>query len=293
MRLAGKKVQVDTYCQWCRIYHETDIHVLFECEMAKAVWSQVGLQGIINIMPEDSVFDVIRKMFELCTMDKCVLVASVCWGIWSRRNKWVWDRINMSAFGIKANALNMLADWKKAHENQSTPAGSRGGQIACRKWEKPPVDWVKINVDAALFEDIGSIGLGSIVRGAEGRFIAAMSRRRAGLIPPREAEALCLKSALLWLQTMGYRKCIYETDSQILARACQGVSGSSYFHAIVRDCIDLFQHFDDVKVCFVYRSANGAAHPLARAAYSLSGCQEWHENAPEFISDVLCWEIYK
>ncbi|XP_074352002.1 uncharacterized protein LOC141691163 [Apium graveolens] len=189
-------------------------HVLFECEVARAVWTQVGLQGIISIMSEDSVFDVIRKGFELCNKEKC------------------------------ANCI--FADWKKAHEHQLAPTVSRGALIACRKWEKPPVDWVKINVDAALFEEIASIGLGSIVRGAEGQFIAAMSRRCEGLIPPREAEALCLKSTLLWLQTMGYRKCVFETDSQILARACQGVSDSSYFHTIVRDCIDLFQYFDDV-----------------------------------------------
>ena len=33
----------------------------------------------------------------------------------------------------------------------------------------------------------------------------------------------------------------------------------------MRDCIDLFQHFEEVLVLFAYRSVNGAAHPLARA----------------------------
>lgn len=87
---------------------------------------------------------------------------------------------------------------------------------------------------------------------------------------------------------MGYMKCVFKTDCQILARACQRVRGSSYFHTIVKDCIDLFQHFDDVKLCIVYRSANSAAHALEKAAYFLSDCQEWHENNPGFISDVLC-----
>lgn len=40
-------------------------------------------------------------------------------------------------------------------------------------------------------------------------------------------------------------------------------------------------------VNFVHRSANGVAHALARAAHSMSGLQEWHDVAPEFISDVL------
>ena len=36
------------------------------------------------------------------------------------------------------------------------------------KWVKPQQHWVKTNIDAAvLFEDIGCIGMGSVVRGAE------------------------------------------------------------------------------------------------------------------------------
>ena len=43
-------------------------------------------------------------------------------------------------------------------------------------------------------------------------------------------------------------------------------------------------------VCFAHRSANGVAHALVRAAYYTSGFREWHENAPDFIHHVICYE---
>ena len=85
-----------------------------------------------------------------------------------------------------------------------------------------------------------ALNLRSIVRGVDVNFLMAMNRRQAVFIPPREAEALCLKEALSWLKEKGFKKCIFETDSQVLARACKGVDGKSFFHTIVRDCIDLF-----------------------------------------------------
>ena len=45
---------------------------------------------------------------------------------------------------------------------------------------------------------------------------------------------------------MNFRRCVFETDSQVLGRACKGINGRSYFATIVRDCIDLFHHFDEV-----------------------------------------------
>lgn len=123
----------------------------------------------------------------------------------------------MSEFGIKAAALNLLADWKKAQEQQLTP-GTRSRTLgAVCKWEKPQTSWVKMNLDAAFFEEIDCIGLGSVVRGADGQFIMAMHRRQQGLMAPREAEALCLKEALIWLKDKSFSKCNFETDSQFLA----------------------------------------------------------------------------
>lgn len=110
----------------------------------------------------------------------------------------------MSSFGIKAAATNLLVEWKKAQaEKVSEHSHARGPMVIC-KWVKPQQHWVKANIDAALFDDIGCIGMGSVVRDAEGQFLMARSRRREGLVPPREAEALSLKEALSWLKDTNF-----------------------------------------------------------------------------------------
>ncbi|KAL8093405.1 hypothetical protein AgCh_035325 [Apium graveolens] len=176
-------------------------------------------------------------------------------------NRWVWDRIMGSAFGVYSAAVNLLHDWKRVSIQKHQ------GQVVLYqgpiRWSPPQHGWVKINIDVAIFAGNGDIG-----------------------------EAMGLKEALTWVKDLGFRRCVFETDSKLLADACKGEQGRSYFHTIVWDCIQLFKHFDEVLVQFVHRSANAVAHVLARATHFMSGFQEWNNVAPEFISDVLINDLF-
>lgn len=190
-----------------------------------------------------------------------------------------------SDFGVHAIALSLLQEWKR---NQLEKKNSkRAFNSSPRHWSPPPPDWIKINIDAAIFEATGSVGISSIIRYAAGEFVRARAQKIEVNMQPREAEAVSLKEALSWTKELGFQKCIFETDAKMLADACKGVPGRSFFHTIVLDCVDFFKHFDEVLVEFVHRSANGVAHTLARAAHSMSGFQEWIDFASEIISDVL------
>lgn len=65
---------------------------------------------------DESCMDVFVRVFHAINRDQCALIGMVCWILWNHRNKWVWERANSSAFGVKATALNLLADWRRAHE---------------------------------------------------------------------------------------------------------------------------------------------------------------------------------
>lgn len=74
----------------------------------------------------------------------------ICWSLWLRRNRWVWDKVNTSVFGIKAVALNLVVDWKRARQvDKVNTVGSHGHGGT---WCTPPEGWIKINVDAAWRE---------------------------------------------------------------------------------------------------------------------------------------------
>ncbi|KAL8094612.1 hypothetical protein AgCh_036233 [Apium graveolens] len=153
---------------------------------------------------------------------------------------------------VLLDICNERDQWKQAKQQQAQVGMNGGVSMVIRRWERPVTGWVKVNIDAVLFEDVHSTGMGIVVRDAEGKFLMVVSRQRDGLVSPREAEALCLKEALSWLKDKGLSKCIFETDSQLLARACKG-------------------------------SANGVSHALARATHSMPGFREWYDCAPEFI----------
>lgn len=99
--LITKRVHLDAKCQWCRTDDEDALHVLFKCSFAKAVWLTGGLQDLILVHQHHRVFDVLQRVFDIGTSDQIVLISLLCWNLWNRRNKWVWDKVNMSIFGVR------------------------------------------------------------------------------------------------------------------------------------------------------------------------------------------------
>ncbi|KAL8132244.1 hypothetical protein AgCh_007940 [Apium graveolens] len=53
--------------------------------------------------------------------------------------------------------------------------------MVIRRWKRPVTGWLKVNIDAALFEDVHSIGLCVIVRDAKGKFLMITVRQRDDL----------------------------------------------------------------------------------------------------------------
>lgn len=233
------------------------------------------MSSIVQHPINNSAGMVIRHAFEKCSREQCVQLGMVCWSLWNRRNKWVWEKINGSAFGVIAAAFNLLRDWRVA---QVMVINGRK-VVGARQWEKPGAGWVKVNVDATIFQD-SSIGCGAVIRDQHGVFLAARCKKIEGVWRPREAEAIALKEDLSWIIELQYKECMFETDSRTLVQACKRDPDESFFGTIVGDCIHLLKHINLVLIQFAFRSANSVAHVLARAAYSMS-------DPPSFLSYVL------
>lgn len=69
----------------------------------------------------------------------------------------------------------------------------------------------------------------------------------------------------------------------MLAVACNGYNGESYFHTLVSNCIHELKHIDQVLVGFIYRSVNCVAHLLVNAAHYMSGRGKCLVTPSEFI----------
>ncbi|KAL8126011.1 hypothetical protein AgCh_013344 [Apium graveolens] len=239
-------------------YQDEDAtHVLFDCSYARSVWTQMRLTDVSTAGYEGHITDIIQHFAEKCSRE----------------------------FGVQALVMNMLHEWKqKCAKGKRQGIGTDG---SLKRWRRPQHGWVKVNTDAALFLEWDSTGVGNVIRDERGQFIRARNHKLQALYSPREAEALGLKEALLWVKELGYKRCTFETDAKELVEACRSAQGNTYFHLIVLDCIDLLKHYDEVLVDYVPRSANVVAHELARATYSMSGVHEWVDTPPDCIRDVL------
>ncbi|XP_031120333.1 uncharacterized protein LOC116023471 [Ipomoea triloba] len=131
------------------------------------------------------------------------------------------------------------------------------------------------------------MGLGWLLRAEGGIFLAAKSLRFNGNYSVQEAEAVCIREALSWLKGTGMGDVDIETDSQLVYYALSSSSFVSSFGFIIDDVKEVASMIEGVDFYFAKRSANRAAHLLAREAVSMSGCGEWFDTPPPFLVDCL------
>ena len=113
------------------------------------------------------------------------------------------------------------------------------------------------------------------VRDSGGGFIAAKCQSFPGSFHPREAEALAVREALSWIKHLKLSKIIIEIDCLTVYSALISQSASSNgFDLIIADCRAIAQLIGEVRFSFVRRSANAAAHSVARVGGSMSGLGE-------------------
>ncbi|XP_074346541.1 uncharacterized protein LOC141685331 [Apium graveolens] len=188
--------------------------------------------------------ETIKRVFQTTTKEKSVMFSLLCWGLWMRRNKWVWEKINMSVFGVKHMAINFLSTLNRANARDTQQKNRQIEQA--KSWSRPLDGWVKVNNDAACNQEREFVAVGCVVRDASGHFLRAMSNIVRGARSPREVEALSMREALSWIKDRGSSNSVYESDSKLLIDAMDKQSGSSLFHTIVEDCNELAKYYENV-----------------------------------------------
>lgn len=88
--------------------NEAAKHILFESQFARYVWSQSCMAQWTQTLPSETILEHFKRLFNSGSKEKCVLLALICWSLWNRRNKWVWNRIAGSVFGTTSAAMSFL-----------------------------------------------------------------------------------------------------------------------------------------------------------------------------------------
>ncbi|KAM7251877.1 hypothetical protein ACFE04_023760 [Oxalis oulophora] len=164
----------------------------------------------------------------------------VAWGIWSARNKVVWERGNMRPEQVIGSMKELLQSWQSAQllkkcilavgHNGTPEAGVPlhprivGAQWSCK-------------VDAAVFEVEERVGFGFMIRRSNEEFLYAGSGTLRGRFNARVAEALAIREVLLWIRNLFPTPGIIYSDCKEVVTSIGGdVEDVSEFGNIVSEC---------------------------------------------------------
>ncbi|GAU28978.1 hypothetical protein TSUD_391760 [Trifolium subterraneum] len=253
--------------------------MFFRCAVARDSWSAAGLSPVLHNVAYQQT-DAMNRIFTVCSNESSDIVGRVAmllWSIWHNRNDKLWnDNVQMPR-QIGRYAFDALNDWYSVHKLQSNNVSGITEADSVR-WEKPALDWVKCNVDAAFVSGSGRNSVGLCFRDNSGHFMAGMTQWQQTVISSVEGEAWTLLLAMEEARLRGLDRVQFESDSKVLIEAIHMQRrGNSEFLSIVHGILSLMSSFINFEVKFVRRQANLVAH--TRAANSWANFHRF-ENIP-------------
>ena len=171
--LANTHIKVSPTCPSCSNGAEDTKHVLLLCQKAREVWGKLGLHEVINkacvvdrageavlefllLMPE-------QELAIMGSPKERELIAVTAWYLWCDRCKLVHEGKFQDANQISMGARATMAKYVNAHSPKATTKS--GG------WTRPPMGFVKLNVDASYDHDLLRDTTGAVLRDDNERFI--------------------------------------------------------------------------------------------------------------------------
>uniref|UniRef100_A0A7N2L1L9 RNase H type-1 domain-containing protein n=1 Tax=Quercus lobata TaxID=97700 RepID=A0A7N2L1L9_QUELO len=215
--------------------------------------------------------------------DLVELIITAAWCMWYNRNKTRLGSTRQTYHEIIHKARSILDDFQLAH-----PAQPLFKEQADPRWIPLSHPWYKVNIDAAIFSDLHTIGIGVIICDHEGSVIAALSKHLPLPLGPLEAEAKVADEAVSFAWDVRVREVIFETNSKVVSNALRGtITPQVSVMDIIGGTLHRLQAFRRTQFQHVNQEANQVAHTLARHAKGISEFVTWIEESPPFLEPLV------
>ncbi|CAH9120054.1 unnamed protein product [Cuscuta epithymum] len=135
------------------------------------------------------------------------------WSIWKKRNKMYWEGIRETTHQVISRRSELLRFWERARISTQKLLTSSLVQV---RWQPPHRNFLKCNVDAALFANEKRVGFGACVSDYRGQFYMAKAGICTSDLCLAEAEAWGLREAIKWMASTRYNHVLFETDCKQL-----------------------------------------------------------------------------
>lgn len=172
------------------------------------------------------------------------------WCIWQSWNTKLWEEKDTSPVVAFSLAMQTLHQWQQLNSVHQThqPSTSKNNT----QWTPPPHNFLKCNLDAAIFNDNNLFGVGICLRDNNGCFFKAITLTANGKPTLKEVEAWALHKAIKWTQQLNIHNIIFEMDCKsIVDNLVVNFKGSIDYHALLQKCKANLSNLLNSKVSFV------------------------------------------
>jgi hypothetical protein len=131
--------------------------------------------------------------------------------VWEARNEYINNGVLWDPPRVATKTLAYI-DIIMTHTFKVKALKTRPVASPKQRWVLPPIGFVCINVDAALFSDNKSMGWGSVIRDHRGTFLLSCSKGVPDFPEPEMAEAMAARNAMAMAKDWGFSKVVLVSD---------------------------------------------------------------------------------
>uniref|UniRef100_A0A803Q153 RNase H type-1 domain-containing protein n=1 Tax=Cannabis sativa TaxID=3483 RepID=A0A803Q153_CANSA len=228
--------------------HEAALILGFPTVQMLPVTHGPGLGISFVFDPGGSFRSWLELLFQTFLEENVCSVAMTCWAMWKARNKIVWKKKNSSVMEVITSTNTTLDQWKKAQDKITYNflcLDNKGD--GAELWSKHEENIIKINVDAATFEQENKYGFGIVVRNHLSNLITALFGCYGGNFAAEVIEIVAIKEALNWVKGEHWEWVVIETNSLVSGQAIRSTQTMfSTFGLLVADCKALLSTLHNV-----------------------------------------------
>ncbi|KAK4557757.1 hypothetical protein RGQ29_007499 [Quercus rubra] len=251
-----RKVVLSNSCTSCNREPKSVIHALWGCEKVKVAWGTNFDELRIATNQALSFVDLFRLVLQNPRGAKGFIM--VCWFIWNRRNE---IRLNEAVAPLEKTsdlAQKYLVDFQQQRAKSTSKKLSR--KVI---WKPPDTGLLKTNFDGPVFEDLGAVGIGIMVRNSSSEALAALFE----IIPLPSSivvlETIAARRAILFTRELGCSGSIMEGDSE---EAILAIKNQSFQHLLVGHLVNDIQ-VDNAMSCL--STCSSTASEIVFSCFSL------------------------
>ena len=271
-------------CVVCGATGEDGGHLFFKYKMAKKIWRHLSLESVRKNLADAALVRIaVLRILELEEEQK-LLVITALWFIWQERN--------IIREEGRRRPVELIARYAKTyiheHRLEAEREQIRASRLVRRgeRWQKPPVEFLKLNCDACFKSCSSSGSWGFLIRDSDGDVVITGRGKVDQLLNAFQGELIACLQGIQTAIELGIGKLIVETDAKMVVQALSSNAfDDSAVGVLVAEIKSLASsNFISFKCVFRVRECNRAANELAKLGYD---CVQGEEQITSSIREVF------